>query len=103
MTNIQQDLRYPWRTLVQMPGLASVIILSIALGVAAITTVFSVANGLLWGLLPTRDPGRLVIGTFHRRGSHQLHLSTVGSGAECDLEFFRPLHACENGRAAAQV
>jgi predicted permease len=59
--NIRQDLRYAWRTLIQMPGLAGVIILSIALGVAANTTVFSVANGLLWGLLPTRDPGRLVM------------------------------------------
>ena len=61
MKNIRQDLRYAWRTLVRMPGLAGVIILSIALGVAANTTVFSVANGLLWGLLPTRDPGRLVM------------------------------------------
>ena len=61
MKNIQHDLRYAWRTLLQMPGLASVIILSIALGVAANTTVFSVANGLLWGLLPARDPDRLVM------------------------------------------
>ncbi len=61
MKNIQQDLRYAWRTLVQMPGLAAVIVLSIALGVAANTTVFSVANGLLWGLLPARDAGRLVM------------------------------------------
>jgi predicted permease len=61
MKNVQQDLRYAWRTLAQMPGLATVIILSIALGVAANTTVFSVANGLLWSLLPVKDPGRLVM------------------------------------------
>ncbi len=59
--NVLQDLRYAWRTLAQMPGLALVIVLSIALGIAANTTVFSVANGLLWGLLPVRDPGRLVM------------------------------------------
>jgi predicted permease len=44
-----------------MPGLNLVIILSIALGIAAVTTVFSVANGLLWAVLPVRDPGRLVM------------------------------------------
>jgi len=61
MNKFRQDLRYAWRTLAQMPGLTSVIILSIALGVAANTTVFSVANGLLWGLLPVKEPGRLVM------------------------------------------
>lgn len=44
-----------------MPGLSSVIVLSIALGIAANTTIFSVANGLLWSLLPVPDPGRLVM------------------------------------------
>lgn len=61
MNNLRQDLLYAWRALVQMPGLNAVIILSIALGIAAVTTVFSVANGLLWAVLPVRDPGRLVM------------------------------------------
>ncbi|HTX76352.1 MAG TPA: ABC transporter permease, partial [Terracidiphilus sp.] len=61
MKSLKQDLRYAWRALVQMPGLSLVIILSIALGIAAVTTVFSVANGLLWAVLPARDPGRLVM------------------------------------------
>jgi predicted permease len=61
LKDLQRDLRYAWRSLAQMPGLAIVIVLSIALGVAANTTVFSVANGLLWGLLPLKDPGRLVM------------------------------------------
>lgn len=61
MNNLKQDLRYAWRALVQMPGVSLVIILSIALGIAAVTTVFSVANGLLWAMLPVRDPGRLVM------------------------------------------
>ncbi len=61
MKSLKQDLRYAWRALVQMPGLNLVIILSIALGIAAVTTVFSVANGLLWAVLPVRDPGRLVM------------------------------------------
>ena len=61
MKNLKHDIRYAWRILAQKPGLTLVIILSIAIGIAAITTVFSVANGLLWGLLPLKDPGRLVM------------------------------------------
>jgi predicted permease len=61
MTRILQDLRYAWRNLSHSPALSFVIVLSIALGIAANTTVFSVANGLLWGLLPVRQPERLVM------------------------------------------
>jgi len=55
-----QDVRYAIRTLVKTPGFTVVIIISIALGIAANATVFSVANGLLWGLLPVKDPGSMV-------------------------------------------
>ena len=56
-----QDVRYAIRTLVKVPGFTVVIIVSIALGFAANATVFSVANGLLWGVLPVKDPGRMVM------------------------------------------
>ena len=61
METLFQDVRYALRTLKNAPGFAAVIIISIALGIAANATVFSVANGLLWGVLPVKDPGRLVI------------------------------------------
>ncbi len=57
MENLLQDLRYAMRTLLRAPGFSFIIIISIALGFAANATVFSVANGLLWGLLPVKDPG----------------------------------------------
>ncbi|MGA2721621.1 MAG: ABC transporter permease [Bryobacteraceae bacterium] len=56
-----QDVRYAFRTLVKVPGFTVVIIISIALGLAANGTVFSVANGLLWSVLPVKDPGRMVM------------------------------------------
>ena len=56
-----QDVRYALRTLWKAPGFAAVVVVSIALAIAANATVFSVANGLLWGLLPVKDPGRLVV------------------------------------------
>jgi predicted permease len=61
MNTLFGDVRYTFRTLSKAPGFAAVIIISIALGIAANATVFSVANGLLWGTLPVRDPGRLVV------------------------------------------
>jgi predicted permease len=61
MQNLVQDIRYTIRTLLRAPGFSFVVILSIALAFAANATVFSVANGLLWGVLPVRDPGRMVM------------------------------------------
>src|SRR5512141_1633516 len=61
MSTLLRDLRHAVRVLAQSPGTTAVIVISIALGVAANVTVFSVANGLLWGLLPVKDPGRMVM------------------------------------------
>ncbi|HEY2471900.1 MAG TPA: ABC transporter permease [Terracidiphilus sp.] len=61
MEKLHQDLRYALRTLLRAPGFSAIVVISIALGFAANATVFSVANGLLWGLLPVRDPGRMVM------------------------------------------
>jgi predicted permease len=60
METLWQDIRYAVRTLSKTPGFALIIIISIALGIGANATVFSIANGLLWGVLPVRSPGRLV-------------------------------------------
>ncbi len=60
METLLQDIRYSLRTLSKTPGLAAVIIVSIALAIGANATIFSIANGLLWSALPVRDSGRLV-------------------------------------------
>jgi len=49
MEMLLKDVRYAIRTLVKAPGFTVVIIISIALGIAANATVFSVANGLQLG------------------------------------------------------
>ncbi len=61
MENLALDFRYALRSLLRAPGFSAVVIVSIALGFAANATVFSIANGLLWGVLPVRDPGRVVM------------------------------------------
>ena len=61
MQTLLQNLRFASRSLLKAPGFSSVVIISIALAFAANATVFSVANGLLWGVLPVKDSQSVVM------------------------------------------
>jgi predicted permease len=56
-----RDLRYALRSLLASRGLSAAAILSLALGIGANTSIFSVASALLLQPLPYSDPDRLVI------------------------------------------
>ncbi len=55
------DVRYGIRTLLRSPGFTLVAVVSLALGIGANTTIFSVANAALYRPLPFDDPDRLVV------------------------------------------
>ncbi len=56
-----KDLRFGARMLRKNPGFTAVAILTLALGIGATTSVFSVVNTLLLRPLPFRDSGRIVV------------------------------------------
>ena len=60
MMTLWQDIRYGFRQLLTNPRLTGVVVLSLALGIGGMTTIFSILNAVLLRPLPYRAPERLV-------------------------------------------
>jgi macrolide transport system ATP-binding/permease protein len=60
MSQFLQDVGYACRTLRRSPGLVATAVLSLGLGIASTTAVFSFVNALQFKPLPFADPGALV-------------------------------------------
>src|ERR1700744_4687317 len=61
MPTFLQDLRFSVRTLRKSPGFALTAILTLALGIGAVTSIFSVVESVLLRPFSFPDPGRLVM------------------------------------------
>ena len=53
------DLRFALRQLLKHPGFTAVTVLTMGLGIATVTVVFSLINTLYFNTLPVREPSRL--------------------------------------------
>ncbi len=77
--NLLTDLRFAFRSLARVKGLALTVVVTLALGIGANAAMFSVVRGVLLRPLVNRDEDRLI---YIRQTAH-------GIGVE-NAEFFDP-------------
>jgi predicted permease len=79
--SIRQHARHAFRRLRAAPGFAAAVVLMLALGIGATTTVFGVVDGILLRPLPFPDPERLVALT------HTISVSGISKIEQSDATF----------------
>ena len=67
MGSIWLDTRYALRMMVKTPGLTAVLAITLALGIGASTTIFSVVNSVVLRPLPYEQPTGPRVHPVHRR------------------------------------
>src|SRR5687767_14994741 len=59
-SSVVGDLRFAFRLMTRGPGLTAILVMTLALGIGASTTIFSVVNSVLLKPLPYEQPEQLV-------------------------------------------
>ena len=81
MRTLMKDLHYGIRMLAKTPGFTIVAVLSLALGIGANTTVFSLLDAIMLRSLPIQNPEQIV------------NIATREAGGAPHLDFSYPLYA----------
>ena len=95
------DLRYAARSLWRRPGFATVVVLTLALGIGATTAIFSVVNGVLLRPLPFPQPERLIALQGHPTNGDTEKVGT--STSYPDFEDIRAQATVFDGLAAVRT
>ncbi len=76
MSNWFDDIRFAFRVLLRKPAFTAIAVVSLALGIGANTTIFTIVNELFLQTLPVQQPDRLVaIHTLDEKNAGQNPLS----------------------------
>lgn len=100
MGTFLQDLRYAFRMLVKNPGATAVVVLSLALGIGANSTIFSLVNAMLFRPPAVSDPSRLADIWRHNREETGL-LNGFYPLSFPDYAYYRDHNSVFSGVAAA--
>src|SRR5208283_2726679 len=95
MNTLIQDLRFGLRMLAKNPGFAAVAVITLGLGIAANTAIFSVVSGVLLRKPPVRDPDRLVMVLSNDRAKGWGDSPEHPASAPDFLDWRRESHAFE--------
>src|SRR6266496_3953661 len=96
MHTLWQDIRYGARTLIKKPGFTIIALLTLALGIAATTAIFTVVDAVLLRKLPINDPSRVVV--IHNQ-LPKLNLPRTQVSALHYLDYSRQTEAFESTAA----
>src|SRR5579872_3331876 len=67
LSELGQDIRYGFRTMATNKAFSALAVLSLALGIGANTTIYSVMESILLRSLPVADPESLAVLNWHSR------------------------------------
>ncbi len=98
MSDFCLDLRFAARTFAKRPGFAAIAVMTLALGIGATTTVFSIVDAVLLRPLPYKNPDSLV--AVWKRSTRESGLSKLFASYGDYVEFRRHAQTLSNVAAA---